>query len=135
MNPLFAMRCPTLNPLNRTVSFFLLHTNVAMIVRFNLFAALATVKLTAYEQVLVIFEFVRAHLTLEAELTDILARLPYPDLPLVQSLKPAALVMRVRCTGTAVEVLVAHSLEADGAELALLADPEVNIIVAFLPKY
>lgn len=72
MNPFLALRISALNPFHRTASLFFLHTNVTMVIRFNLITTLTTKKLIVHNQILTIFQFMRAHLTLETKLTNIL---------------------------------------------------------------
>lgn len=72
MNPFLALRISALNPFHRTASLFFLHAHVTMVIRFNLITTLTTKKLIVHNQILTILQFMRAHLTLETKLTNIL---------------------------------------------------------------
>lgn len=135
MHPLCAGGVSALDPLDRAVAFLLLHANVAVVVGLDLLAALAAVELAPDHQVLIVLQLVGAHLALEAELAHVLARLPGFAVALLQPLEPPAIVVRVGRTDAAVEVVLAHCLEADRAELALLTHPEVDIVLAVVAEY
>ena len=55
MNPFQALGIPALNPFHCAIPFLLFHAYMAVIVRFYLVAAFATVKLIVHYQILAVF--------------------------------------------------------------------------------